>query len=75
MNKLRTKPHSTSNWNTKGGNFQINRTVNCQFSLPEFIKHREVKWTMYVDKTKKSKSLLHDYWKRSYSRIRTKHKI
>lgn len=51
VTKLRTKAHSTSNWNTKGGVFKTKRTVNALFSLPEFFKHREIKWTMCVDET------------------------
>lgn len=51
VKKLKTKPHTTSKWNTKGGTFSTNRTVNCQFALPEFFKNREIKWTMYVDET------------------------
>jgi len=51
VKKLKTTPHSTNSWNTKGGTFKTHRTVNCLFALPEFFKHREVKWTMYVDET------------------------
>ena len=51
VKKLKTTPHPTNSWNTKGGTFKTHRTVNCLFALPEFFKHREVKWTMYVDET------------------------
>ena len=51
VKNLKTTPHSTSKWNTKGGLFKTNRTVDGLFSLPEFFKHREIKWTMFVDET------------------------
>ena len=39
VKRLKTTRHSTNKWNTKGGVFKTNRTVNALFALPEFHKH------------------------------------
>jgi hypothetical protein len=56
VSKLRTKKNTASKWATKGGTFKTSRTVNCQFSLPEFHKTKEIRWTMHVDETENTLS-------------------
>lgn len=48
---MKTTAHSASKWNTKGGVFKTNRTVNALFVLPEFHKNREIRWNCYVDES------------------------
>jgi hypothetical protein len=41
----------STNWQTKAGTFKTNRTVQCQFTLPEFHEGKDISWDMYVDET------------------------
>jgi hypothetical protein len=45
-NKTLTK---STNWTTKkAGTFKTDRTVKCQFTLPEFHEGKDISWNMYV---------------------------
>ena len=51
VSKLKTRDIKTSNWATKGGNFKTSRKADIQFIMPEFHRHKEVRWTVYVDQS------------------------
>ena len=51
VRKLRMKKDTTTNWNTKGGNFQTTKKCKTTFILNEFFESRSIEWNLHVDST------------------------
>ena len=45
------KKDTTTNWNTKGGNFQTTKKCKTTFILNEFFESRSIEWNLHVDST------------------------
>ena len=41
----------TQTWVTKSGHFNTSKKCLTSMTLPQFHKHREIQWTMFVDKS------------------------
>ena len=51
VRKLRMKKDTTTNWNTKGGNFQTSKKCKTTFTLNEFFENKSIEWNLHVDST------------------------
>ena len=42
---------TTTNWITKGGNFQTSKKCKTTFILKEFYENKSIEWNLHVDST------------------------
>ena len=51
VRKLRMQKDTTTNWITKGGNFQTSKKCKTTFILKEFYENKSIEWNLHVDST------------------------
>ena len=51
VRNLCMKNDNTTNWITKGGNFQTSKKCKTTFILKEFYKNKSIEWNLHVDST------------------------
>ena len=51
VRKLRMQKDTTTNWITKGGNFQTSKKCKTTFILKEFFENKSIEWNLHVDST------------------------
>ena len=51
VRKLRMQKDTTTNWITKGGNFQTSKKCKTTFILKEFYENKSIEWILRVDST------------------------
>ena len=51
VHKLRMQNDTTTNWITKGGNFQMSKKCKTTHILKEFYENKSIEWNLHVDST------------------------
>ena len=51
VHKLHVQKDTTTNWITKGGNFQTSKKCKTTFILKEFYENKSIEWNLHVDST------------------------
>ena len=51
VRKLCMQNDTTTNWITKGGNFQVSKECKTTFILKEFYENKSIEWNLHVDST------------------------
>ena len=51
VRKLCMQKDTTTNWITKGGNFQTSKKCKTTFILKEFYENKSIEWNLHVDST------------------------